>query len=90
MQKLEEFVGLEQVYVFVRLARPQLEALRAATDCIYEVELAPPPLRDLKLLEDVTTKDVRALFSRRRALTHPPSWFSIPESRASYAEVEGG
>ena len=58
-QKLEEFVGPEQVYFFVRLARPQLDALRAATDCIYEVELAPAPLRDLKLLEDVTTKEVK-------------------------------
>jgi hypothetical protein len=59
LQKLDEFVGPEQVYFFVRLTRSQLDALRAATDCIYEVELAPQPLRDLKLLEDVTTKDVR-------------------------------
>jgi hypothetical protein len=58
-QKLDEFIGPEQVYFFVRLASQQLEALRAATDCIYEVELAPPPLRDLKLLDDVTTRDVR-------------------------------
>jgi len=59
LQKLDEFVGPEQVYFFVRLTRPQLDALHAATDCIYEAELAPPPLRDLKLLEDVTTKDVK-------------------------------
>ncbi|WP_084609451.1 S8 family peptidase [Archangium violaceum] len=59
LQNLDEFVGPEQVYFFVRLTRHQLDALRAATDCIYEVELAPPPLRDLKLLEDVTTKDIR-------------------------------
>jgi hypothetical protein len=58
-QKLDEFIGPEQVYFFVRLTRHQLDAPRNATDCIYEVELAPPPLRDLKLLEDVTTKDVK-------------------------------
>jgi len=59
LQKLDEFVGPEQVYFFVRLTRSQLDALRAATDCVYEVELAPQPLRDLKLLEDVTTKDIK-------------------------------
>ncbi len=59
LQKLDEFIGPEQIYFFVRLTRSQLEALRAATDCIYEVELAPKPLRDMKLLEDVVTKDVR-------------------------------
>lgn len=57
-QKLDEFLGPEQVYFFVRSTRTQLDALRAATDCIYEVELAPPPLRDLKLLDDVSTKDL--------------------------------
>jgi hypothetical protein len=56
---LDEFVGPEQVYFFVHLTESQLDELRLATDCIYEVELAPPPLRDLKLLEDVTTKDVK-------------------------------
>ncbi|MBY0278783.1 S8 family peptidase [Candidatus Binatia bacterium] len=61
-ERLDEFIGPEQVYFFVRLTQPQLEALRAATDCIYEVELAPPPLRDLRLLEDVTTKDVKDFF----------------------------
>jgi hypothetical protein len=55
---LDEFLGPEQVYFFVRATRAQLDALRAATDCIYEVELAPQPLRDLKLLDDVTTKDL--------------------------------
>jgi len=57
-QKLDEFLGPEQVYFFVRVTRAQLDALRAATDCIYEVELAPQPLRDLKLLDDLSTKDV--------------------------------
>jgi len=57
-QKLDEFLGPEQVYFFVRVTRAQLDALRAATDCIYEVELAPQPLRDLKLLDDMSTKDL--------------------------------
>jgi len=56
--KLDEFIGPEQVYFFVRVTRGQLDALRAATDCIYEVELAPQPLRDLKLLEDLSTQDL--------------------------------
>jgi hypothetical protein len=56
--RLEEFLGPERVYFFARLTLDQLEALLAATDCIYEVELALPALRDLRLLEDVATKDV--------------------------------
>ena len=59
IRPLDEFVGPEQVYFFVRLTSQQLEVLRTATDCVYEIELAPPALRDLRLLEDVTTKDVR-------------------------------
>jgi hypothetical protein len=59
IQPLDDFIGPEQVYFFVRLTPQQIEALRSATDCIYEVDLAPPPLRDLRLLEDVTTKDVK-------------------------------
>jgi hypothetical protein len=57
-QKLDEFIGPEQVYFFVRLTRAGLDAIRAATDCIYEVELAPQPIRDLKLLDDVSTSDI--------------------------------
>lgn len=57
-QKLDAFLGPEQVYFFVRVTRSQLAALQAATDCIYDVDLAPPPLRDLKLLDDVETKDL--------------------------------
>lgn len=57
-QKLDEFLGPEQVYFFVRVTRAQLAALQAATDCIYDVDLAPQPLRDLKLLDDVETKDI--------------------------------
>ena len=57
--KLEEFVGPEMVYFFVRLSLAQIEMLRESTDCIYEIELAPSPLRDLNLLEDVTTKEIK-------------------------------
>ncbi|MCP4660892.1 MAG: hypothetical protein GY856_36285, partial [bacterium] len=71
-QTLDEFIGPEQVYFFVRLTRQQLEALRAATDCIYEVELAPPALRDLRLLEDIGTKDVKD-FSLRQPDADAPA-----------------
>jgi hypothetical protein len=57
-QKLDDFVAPEQVYFFVRLTRTQLAALHDATDCIYEVELAPQPIRDMKLLDDIATGDV--------------------------------
>lgn len=56
--KLDEFRGPERVYFFIRLTGTQLDELRNATDCIYEVELAPQPLRDLKVLEDLVTKDL--------------------------------
>ena len=59
-QKVQEFVGPEKVYFFVRCTRKQLEELLAATDCVYEADLAPPRLRDLRLLEDVTTKDIES------------------------------
>lgn len=71
-QKLDEFLAPEQVYFFARVTRAQLDALRAATDCIYEVELAPQPLRDLKLLGDVTTKDL-ADFSLAKPRVDAPS-----------------
>jgi hypothetical protein len=58
-QRLDEFIGPEQVYFFVRLTRAQLEAVELATDCIFEVELAPPPLRDLKLFEEATSGDLK-------------------------------
>ena len=57
-QKLDEFHGPEQVYFFIRLTSAQLDELRKATDCIYEVELAPQPLRDLKLFDDLVTGDI--------------------------------
>jgi subtilisin family serine protease len=57
-QKLDEFLAPEQVYFFARLAREQLSMLQAATDCIYDVDLAPQPLRDLRLLDEVETQDI--------------------------------
>jgi hypothetical protein len=58
-QKLDDFIGPELVYFFVHLTHTQLAALHEATDCIGEVDLAPQPLRDLKLLEDLSTRDIR-------------------------------
>jgi len=57
-QPLDEFIGPEQIYFFVRVTRAQLDALHAATDCIYEVEFAPQPLRDLRLFDDLSSKDI--------------------------------
>ncbi len=57
-QRLDQFLGPEQVYFFVRVTRGELAALQAATDCIYDVGLAPQPLRDLKLLDAIETKDI--------------------------------
>ncbi len=71
-QRLDEFIGPEQIYFFVRLTRRQLEALRATTDCIYEVELAPTALRDLRLLEDIGTRDVQD-FSLRQPDVEAPA-----------------
>lgn len=67
-KELPEFRGPEQIYFFVRLGRQQLWALLQATDCIYEVALAPPPLRDLQLLEDDRSLDLKGF-----ALTRPPA-----------------
>ena len=66
-QDIEEFLAAELVYFYLRLTRNQLEALQAATDCIYEVELAPPQIRDLKILDDVVSADIREF-----SLASPP------------------
>jgi hypothetical protein len=57
-EKVGEFLAPEQIYFFARLTRSQLETLRAATDCIYDVALAPAPIRDLYLLEDTELRDL--------------------------------
>lgn len=57
---LEEFSAPEQTYFFVRLTLAQVRALLAATDCIFEIELAPPSIRDMKLVDTVTATDVRS------------------------------
>lgn len=56
----DQFVGPEQVYFFVNATRAQLEDLVSSTDCIYDVELSPPALRDLKLFEDMVTSELRS------------------------------
>jgi hypothetical protein len=71
-QPLDELAGPNQIYFFVRLTLPQLEALRAATDCIYEVDLAPPPIRDLALLEEVKTHEIRG-FPLQPPAAHAPA-----------------
>jgi hypothetical protein len=62
LQKFEEFSGPEYVYYFLRLTNKQLEALIQTTDCIYEVELAPPAIRDMKLIDTVTSIDIKSFY----------------------------
>lgn len=57
---VDEFIGPEQAFLYARLTPGQLDALIKATDCIYEVELAPPPVRDLRLLDEVRSADLRS------------------------------
>jgi hypothetical protein len=64
---LEEFTGPEHIYYFLRLTGGQLQSLLEATDCIYEVELAPPAIRDMKLVDGVTSSDLKSF------TLHPPS-----------------
>ncbi len=71
-QQLDEFITAEHVYFFVRITETQLDQLLKATDCIYEAELAPSPLRDLKLLDEVTSKDIKG-FSLRPPEAHAPA-----------------
>ncbi len=71
-QPLDEFIAPEQIYFFLRLSQPHLETLLSATDCIYEAELAPPPLRDLRLLDDIGTRDIQS-FSLRQPDTEAPA-----------------
>lgn len=71
-QKLDEFLGPEQVYFFVRITVSQLTALQAATDCIFDVDLAPQPLRDLRLFDDIATRDL-ANFELTRPHEDAPS-----------------
>lgn len=71
-QSLDEFLGPDQVYFYVYATRSQLAALQAATDCIYDFDLAPGPLRDLKLLDDLETKDI-ANFALTKPHENAPS-----------------
>lgn len=67
-QKLEEFSGPEHVYYYLRLTNGQLKALLTATDCIYEVDLAPPAIRDMRLVDTVTYTDLKSF-----SLEPPPA-----------------
>lgn len=71
-QALDEFIAPEHVYFFVRLSRQHLDALLEVTDCIYEAELAPPPLRDLRLFDDISTRDIQD-FSLQQPDTEAPA-----------------
>lgn len=66
-QVLDEFMGPLQVYFFLRLTHAQLEKLIAATDCVEEVERAPGALRDMRLLDDIGTRELKGF-----ALRPPP------------------
>jgi hypothetical protein len=59
-EPFDEFRGPELVYFLLRLTVAQLRELVLATDCIFEFDLAPPPLRDMKLLEETSTRDLRS------------------------------
>lgn len=59
-EELAEYVAPELIYFFARLSFAQLEALRAATDCIFDVTLAPGPIRDLYLAEEIETRDLKS------------------------------
>jgi len=60
-QTFDELESAEQLVVFARLSLAQAEALLAATDCIYEIELAAPALRDTKLQAEIKSPDLRAI-----------------------------
>jgi hypothetical protein len=64
----DEFFGPEHVYFFVRASTEQMATLQARTDCIFEIELAPPPIRDLCLFDHLSTADLDGF-----ALTPPPA-----------------
>ncbi len=48
----QEFLAAERLVLFARLSVNDLRALVAATDCLYEVDLAGPPVRDWLLLSN--------------------------------------
>jgi hypothetical protein len=49
-----EFLAPEQIVFFVRITFEDLRALVARVDCVYEVDLAPPPIRDWLLFTQPT------------------------------------
>lgn len=65
----QEFLAPERILFFVRLPLSDLRALVARTDCIYELDLAGPPVRDWLLFTD---QEVPARELRDFRLTCPP------------------
>lgn len=61
-----EFLGPEQLYLFLRANVAELEQLLQATDCVYEVDLAPPDIRDWRLLDDQPATELKGF------ALHPP------------------
>lgn len=49
----QEFAATERLLVFAHLSTVQLRGLIAATDCVYEFDLAGPDIRDWLLVNDV-------------------------------------
>lgn len=60
-QKLEKFEGPEQISFFALLTYSELEMLYRRTDCIYEVEVAAQPFRDMAIYETTRTKDLTGI-----------------------------
>lgn len=61
-QAFDEFMAPELVVLFLRMTPAQARQLvEVATDCIYEVELAAPPLRDMKLAGEASTTSLRGV-----------------------------
>lgn len=64
-----EFLAAERLVLFARLSVNDLRALVAATDCLYEVDLAGAPVRDWLLLsyQGAPARDLQSF-----RLTSPP------------------
>lgn len=56
----QDFEATEQVVFFARLTLEQVRALIDAVDCVYEVDLAPPDLRDWQIYEHQSAKELRS------------------------------
>lgn len=59
--RFEEFIAPEQVYFFIRVSLEQIEALLAATDCVYECELAAPEAQSWLMFEEQPLQEIRGV-----------------------------